>query len=416
MKIKLFCLLFLGLIVVGTTSNLFAGAINTCKHIGPRIYPLIFPVSGSSSYIDTFGAARDGGSRTHKGADIFGKKGQALLAAAPGKIADIGKGSRSGYFLKLKDKEGNIYFYVHLNNDKPGTDDGKGGTTTAYVKGIKEGVSVIAGQKIAYMGDSGNAESSKPHLHYEIWPNGSYSSVICPNHSLDNAVRVSKPVSSFNFSKPISVSISPNPFSPDKNGYTDLTNFNFKLTRSAFVTIKIFNSSKEVARPVLNKYLAANIKHRVRFNGVSLTKTVLTNGTYSYEIIAKAGSGLTASTLGKLVIKHGMLPPGTVIPKITNLRMLPSSSVSRQDLLNNRFPTVSFSVSANSIVSAYFKNSFGTTISRFFKYYLSKGERTISAKPLTSTGEPFAQGNYRIKMFSSNTKGTSSTSFSFEIK
>lgn len=415
MKIKLFCLLFLGLIVVGTTSNLFAGAINTCKHIGPRIYPLIFPVSGSSSYIDTFGAARDGGSRSHKGADIFGKKGQALLAAAPGKIADIGKGSRSGYFLKLKDKEGNIYFYVHLNNDRPGTDDGKGGTTTAYVKGIKEGVSVLAGQKIAYMGDSGNAESSKPHLHYEIWPNGSYSSVICPNHSLDNALRISKPTSSFNFSKPISVSISPNPFSPDKNGYTDLTNFNFKLTRSAFVTIKIFNSSKEVARPVLNKYLAANIKHRVRFNGVSLTKTVLTNGTYSYEIIAKAGSGLTASTLGKLVIKHGMLPPGTVIPKITNLTMVPTSSLSREDLSQGIFPTLSFSLSQNAIITASFENSQELFVKKLTSGYWTAGAKNIPIKPIIN-GEPFVQGNYSIKIFAKNTKDTSSTSFSFEIK
>ncbi|HWH31564.1 MAG TPA: cell wall-binding repeat-containing protein, partial [Egibacteraceae bacterium] len=58
--------------------------------------------------------------------------------------------------------------YVHLNNDSPGTDDGAGGPEWAYAPGIREGVRVERGQWIGYVGDSGNAESTGSHLHFEL--------------------------------------------------------------------------------------------------------------------------------------------------------------------------------------------------------------------------------------------------------
>ena len=60
------------------------------------------------------------------------------------------------------------YYYAHLDNDSPGTDDGKGGASTAYAEGIAPGVSVKRGQVIGYIGDSGDAESTPPHVHFGI--------------------------------------------------------------------------------------------------------------------------------------------------------------------------------------------------------------------------------------------------------
>ena len=42
----------------------------------------------------------------------------------------------------------------------------------AYTKGLKSGAKVLAGEPIAYVGDSGDADGINPHLHFEVHPNG----------------------------------------------------------------------------------------------------------------------------------------------------------------------------------------------------------------------------------------------------
>ena len=68
----------------------------------------------------------------------------------------------------MRGDDGNDYFYIHLNNDTPGTDDGKGGVQYAYAPGLTNGTRVHRGDVIGYVGDSGNAEDTVSHLHFEI--------------------------------------------------------------------------------------------------------------------------------------------------------------------------------------------------------------------------------------------------------
>jgi peptidoglycan hydrolase-like protein with peptidoglycan-binding domain len=133
---------------------------------------LSFPVAGPSTYTDTYNANRDGGRRRHQGTDIFGVKGQPVHAAVGGRIcfAPGIDGSMPAYGYMVRVCTGNVvYSYIHLNNDSPGTDDGRGGPQAAYAPGIRDGVPVSRGQLLGYMGDSGNAEDTPTHLHFDIF-------------------------------------------------------------------------------------------------------------------------------------------------------------------------------------------------------------------------------------------------------
>jgi len=129
--------------------------------------PITFPVLGYTSYRNDFGDPRVG--HTHIGNDIFGKKMQPLLAAVTGTARQVSYPQPSyGYYISIQDAEGYEYIYIHINNDTSGTDDNKGGGKYAYAPSVERSWPVVAGQVIGYMGDSGNAESTSPHLHFEI--------------------------------------------------------------------------------------------------------------------------------------------------------------------------------------------------------------------------------------------------------
>jgi murein DD-endopeptidase MepM/ murein hydrolase activator NlpD len=126
---------------------------------------IIFPVAGEHSFVDTFGAPRDGGRRRHKGNDIFAAKGTPVVAVADGTIALMDTGDLAGQYIALRHDDGWRSMYMHLNNDTPGTDDGQ---AIGFAEGIKEGMRVMAGTVIGFVGDSGNAETTAPHLHFEL--------------------------------------------------------------------------------------------------------------------------------------------------------------------------------------------------------------------------------------------------------
>ena len=95
---------------------------------------------------------------------------QPLLAAVDGTVTRVryeNKGT-AGSVITVTGADGWRYNYFHVNNDTPGTDDGVAGTEWQISPQVTLGSFVQAGQVIAYMGDSGNAEGSVPHLHFEI--------------------------------------------------------------------------------------------------------------------------------------------------------------------------------------------------------------------------------------------------------
>ena len=154
--------LILGLVTTSPTATTAGAQAVTVK-------PIAFPVQGTVSYTDTFGAPRSGG-RTHEGTDLMGAKMQPLLAAVDGTVTRIrfDNLSTGGNSVVITAADGWTYHYVHVNNDTPGTDDGRATRDQAFPPSIQLGTAVSRGQVVAYMGDSGNAESTAPHLHFEI--------------------------------------------------------------------------------------------------------------------------------------------------------------------------------------------------------------------------------------------------------
>ncbi len=133
------------------------------------IRPIVFPVNGPSSFRDDFGDPRESGTREHLGIDIAADKMTPVVSAVDGRVVYVVSPEASwGYSVSIQDSEGYTYRYLHLNNDTPGTDDGQGGETNAYAPGIRRGATVTKGQHIGWVGDSGNAEHTISHLHFEI--------------------------------------------------------------------------------------------------------------------------------------------------------------------------------------------------------------------------------------------------------
>jgi murein DD-endopeptidase MepM/ murein hydrolase activator NlpD len=127
---------------------------------------IVFPLVGPSAYSSSFGNCRDKCEREHHGNDImtFGWKGVPVVAAHEGRIRLI-RDDREWCNIEITGRDRWYTRYVHLNNDTPGYDDRDYG---CGVPGIETGDWVEAGQIIGWVGDSGNAEHTPPHLHFEI--------------------------------------------------------------------------------------------------------------------------------------------------------------------------------------------------------------------------------------------------------
>ncbi len=145
------------------------------------VVPMAFPVIGAVTYTDTFLACRGTGcSRRHLGQDIMGRKMMALIATFTGTVTYLQRETAGeGNILSIRslDQQWSVN-YIHINNDTPGTDDGRGTARYAFLPGLKTGAKVVRGQLVGWMGDSGNAEATAPHVHFELRKGDSWSGTV----------------------------------------------------------------------------------------------------------------------------------------------------------------------------------------------------------------------------------------------
>jgi murein DD-endopeptidase MepM/ murein hydrolase activator NlpD len=102
---------------------------------------------------NSWGDPRDGGRRAHRGIDIFAPRGTPIVAVTDGIISYIGDQPKGGHCLWLTTESGTSFYYAHLDRWAPG---------------IYEGMEVLSGDLLGFVGNTGNAQTTPPHLHFAV--------------------------------------------------------------------------------------------------------------------------------------------------------------------------------------------------------------------------------------------------------
>jgi hypothetical protein len=120
-----------------------------------------FIIGGEAAWIDTWGAPRYGPGpivRTHEGQDVFCNFGDPVLATEPGTI-EFDDGGLGGKIARLYRKDGSYWYYAHLS--------------AFNTKDYQNGDRVNVGDVIGFCGNTGNALTTPPHVHFGWYqPNG----------------------------------------------------------------------------------------------------------------------------------------------------------------------------------------------------------------------------------------------------
>lgn len=121
----------------------------------PRDTALPIPVQGVlfAEIEDSWGSPRPGG-RTHKGVDIFAKRGAPVYAATDGYVIRTGKSELGGNYVYTIGVGGVRYYYAHLDS---------------IALGVKLGLPVTTNTIIGYVGNTGNASTTPAHLHLGMY-------------------------------------------------------------------------------------------------------------------------------------------------------------------------------------------------------------------------------------------------------
>ena len=114
-----------------------------------------FPVK-TRAYEDVWsfwGDPRDGGKRKHEGIDVFAKRGEPLVAVTKAYVKNVSDKGLGGKQVWLRDvRTKNMIYYAHLHEQL-----------------VEEGTYVEVGDTIGLVGNTGNAKTTHPHLHFGIY-------------------------------------------------------------------------------------------------------------------------------------------------------------------------------------------------------------------------------------------------------
>lgn len=105
---------------------------------------------------DTWGAPR-GTDRTHQGQDIFAPRGTPVYSATEGYVTNVGQNRLGGNVVWVMGAGRRVYYYAHLDR---------------HAEGLRAGDAVDTGSVLGYVGTTGNAQGTPPHLHFGVYALG----------------------------------------------------------------------------------------------------------------------------------------------------------------------------------------------------------------------------------------------------
>jgi murein DD-endopeptidase MepM/ murein hydrolase activator NlpD len=117
---------------------------------------LAFPISGKNhrSIASFFGVQRDGGRRLHEGVDVFAPRGTPVTAVSAGRVTRVGVNNLGGKIVSVS-HDGYSFYYTHLDSQF-----------------VNTGQRVKIGDTLGTVGNTGNAITTAPHLHFGIYRRG----------------------------------------------------------------------------------------------------------------------------------------------------------------------------------------------------------------------------------------------------
>lgn len=163
-------------IVIVVTGCLIGGLTGCQRHTASSTKPLAnhmivsrplpIPVKGVKRHqlTDTWGAARDRGTR-HEGIDIMAAQGTPIYSTVTGEVMNLTDNPRGGHVIWIKAVDGSWHYFAHLDR---------------HVAGLTVGEQIRVGHKIGYVGNTGNARHTAPHLHYAIYLQGKGKGAVNP--------------------------------------------------------------------------------------------------------------------------------------------------------------------------------------------------------------------------------------------
>jgi peptidoglycan LD-endopeptidase LytH len=95
-----------------------------------------------------------GTDRVHEGQDIFAPKGTPIFSATSGYVYKVGENNLGGQTVSVIGGGGRVYYYAHLDS---------------YAPGLAEGDPVNTRTLLGYVGTTGNAQGTPPHLHFGVY-------------------------------------------------------------------------------------------------------------------------------------------------------------------------------------------------------------------------------------------------------
>lgn len=113
---------------------------------------------------DTWGASRSHG-RLHEGIDIMAPRGTKVYSTTEGVVADLRDNKLGGKIIWILGPAGSWHYYAHLDEHK---------------RGLNVGDYVEKGDLLGYVGNTGNARQTAPHLHYGIYLDGKGRGAVNP--------------------------------------------------------------------------------------------------------------------------------------------------------------------------------------------------------------------------------------------